>query len=93
LYYISHGFYKQARFYLFLSLCTMHSLSASFVAAAPQTSSTYSEHGRNSRSRQALEAVDAYLRRDSTYLVADMPSAQQAIIQVSFLGKLLGYIR
>jgi hypothetical protein len=71
----------------------MHSLATSFVAAAPQISSTYLEHGRNSRSRQALEAVDAYLRRDSNYLAADMPSPQQAITQVSFLGKLLGYIR
>jgi hypothetical protein len=31
--------------------------------------------------------------QDSTYLVADMPSSQQALTQVSFLGKLLEYIR
>jgi len=71
----------------------MHSLATSFVAAAYQTSPAYLEHGRNSRSRQVLEAVDAYLRRDSAYLATDMPSSQQAITQVGFLGKLLEYIR
>jgi hypothetical protein len=91
--YYSRSFYKQARPYLLLSICLMHSLSASFVAAAYQTSSAYLEHGRNSHSRQALDVVNAYLRRDSTCLAADMPSAQRAIIQVSFLGKLLGYIQ
>jgi hypothetical protein len=71
----------------------MHSLATSFVAAAHQTFPAYLEHGRDSRSRQVLEAVDAYLRRDSTYLAADMPTSQQALTQVSFLGKLLAYIR
>jgi hypothetical protein len=71
----------------------MHSLSTSFVAAAHQISPAYLEHGRNSRSRQVLEAVDAYLRRDSSYLAADMPSSQQELTQVSFLGKLLQFIR
>ncbi len=74
------------------SLCTMHSLTTSF-AASHQTSTIYLEHGRNSRSRQVVEAVDAYLRRDSSYLAADMPSSQQALTQGSFLGKLLAYIR
>jgi hypothetical protein len=70
----------------------MHSLATSFVAAR-ETYPSYLEHGRNSRSREVLEAVDTYLRRDSTYLVSEMPSAQQALAQMSFLGKLMQYVR
>jgi hypothetical protein len=70
----------------------MHSLATSFVAAH-QTYPSYLEHGRNSRSRQVVEAVDTYLRRDSTYLTSELPSAEQALAQMSFLGKLLQYVR
>jgi hypothetical protein len=70
----------------------MHSLATSFVAAAHQTSPAYLEYGRSSRARQALKAVDAYFQ-DSTCLIADMPSSQQVLTQVSFLGKLLECIR
>jgi hypothetical protein len=71
----------------------MHSLTASFVAATHQTSPTYLEYGRNSRSRQVLEAVDTYLRRGSTNPTADMPGAQQALTWISFLRKLLESFR
>jgi hypothetical protein len=45
----------------------MHALTTSLISTSSQSSPAYLVHEGGNRSRQALEAVDAYLRRDSTY--------------------------
>jgi hypothetical protein len=67
----------------------MRALTTSFASVCPQLSPVYASHEGASRSRQALEAVDAYLRRDSTYSAPRVSGFRLSLFLNSLVGKLL----
>jgi hypothetical protein len=67
----------------------MHALPTSFASASSQLSPAYQAHGGASRSHQALEAVDAYLRRDSTCSAPRVASLRVVRLLSEVVEKLL----
>jgi hypothetical protein len=67
----------------------MHALTTSFASTSPQSSPAYLAHEGARRSRQALEAVDAYLRRDSTYSAPRVAGSWMSLLLDGLVEKLL----
>jgi hypothetical protein len=67
----------------------MRALTTLFASVSPQLSPVYVSHEGASRSRQALEAVNAYLRWDSTYYAPRVSGSQLSFFLNSLVGKLL----
>ena len=66
----------------------MRTLTTSLTSTSSQVSAAYSMHA-DSRSRQALEAVDAYLGRDSAYAVSHTSGSRLGLLLDKLVGKLL----
>jgi hypothetical protein len=67
----------------------MYALTTSFASASPASSPTYLVHEGDSRSRQALEAVDAYLGWGSTYAAPRAARSRMAMLLDGLVEKLL----
>jgi hypothetical protein len=67
----------------------MPALTTSFASTSLQTSPAYSVHEGASRSRQALEAVDAYLQWGSTSFAPRVSSSRVSLLLSALVGKLL----
>jgi hypothetical protein len=66
----------------------MRTLTTSFTSTSSQVSSAYSMHAA-SRSRQALEAVDAYLGRDGAYAAPRTAGSRLGLFLDNLVEKLL----